>query len=209
MTKQKVGLILFWIGAIYAFVWGVLASISVGSAFRDSTMTELSQTMWAFTGFWHLFWAFSLPSGALVAGIGIMLYSGTRGSTLWKVGIGVFLAVVLGMVLANLGHIPPLFGVGGTLILLSFLGTLWFWAKERLGLEGASTTAADLKLAAYVFFLLAAWFTCGLGGQPFARALEEVPFTTPIHIMVLLVLGWLCLFLSHYKSSQQRGSEGP
>ncbi len=209
MTKQKVGLILFWIGAIYAFVWGVLASISVGSAFRASTIDELSQTVWAFTGFWHLSWAFSPPFGALVAGIGILLYSGARGSTVWKFGTGMFLGVFFGMVLTAVGHLPPLFGFGGALILLFFLGSLWFWTKERMALEGSSTTAADLKLAAYVFFLIAAWFMCGVGSQPFMKALEEVPSQTPLHIMVFLVLGWLCLFLSHYRTGQQRGPEGP
>jgi len=208
MTKQKVGLILFWVGAIYAFVWGVLASIGVGSAMRALTMAELSQTIWAFDGPWLRLWVFSPSLGALVAGIGVLLHAGARGATVWKYGIGVSLAVFLAMALTSIGHVPPLFGVGGTLILLSFLGSLWFWAKERMAVEGAPTTTADLKLAAYTLFLIAAWFICGIASQPFLRSLEEVPVQTPINVMVFLVLGWLCLFLSHYMSAQQRGSEG-
>jgi len=203
MTKQKVGLVLFWIAVIWAFLWGVLASFSVGSAFRGLTMDEVNQTMWAFTGPWYLLWAFGVPLGALVAGIGILLYSSTKGSTVWKYGIGIALAVSIGMAIGFLGHIPPLFGIGGTLILLFFMGILWLWAKERMALKDSSTTAADLKLVGYVFMLIAAWFICGIASQPFMKAFEGEAPTTPIHVMVYLVLGWLFLFLSHYKSRKQ------
>ncbi len=33
MTKQTVGLILFWIGALWAVLWGAVVSIFLGSAF--------------------------------------------------------------------------------------------------------------------------------------------------------------------------------
>lgn len=206
MTKQKVGLVLFWIAVIWTFLWGVLGSVFVGSAFRNLTMDEVNQTMWAFAGPWYLLWAFGAPLGALVAGIGLLLYSGAKGSTVWKYGIGIFLAIIIGMTIGSLGHIPPLFGIGGTLILLLFLGILWLWAKERMALKDASATAADFKLVGYVFMLIAAWYICGIAGQPFLKALEGTPTASPIHVMILLVLGWLFLFLSHYKSYKQQVS---
>jgi len=42
------------------------------------------------------------------------------------------------MAIGLLGHIPPLFGIGGTLILLFFIGILWLWAKERIALKGVN-----------------------------------------------------------------------
>jgi len=45
----------------------------------------------------------------------------------------------------EMGYFPPFFGIGGALILLSFFGILWLWAKERMALKGSSTAAADLK----------------------------------------------------------------
>ena len=203
MTKQKVGLGLFWIGVIWAILWGVVIGwIFVGPAYRNLSMVELNQTIWGFPGFGTILWVLGVPLGALVAGIGLLLYSGAKGSTVWKFGIGILLAVVIGIVIQHLGHFPPLFGIGGTLILLFFIGILWLWAKERMALKGSSTTAADLKLVGYVFMLIAAWFVCGIASQPFLKALEgEVP-TSPVHIMIFLVLGWLFLFLSHYKSAQ-------
>jgi len=102
-----------------------------------------------------------------------------------------------------LGHMPPLFGIGGTLILLFFFGILWFWAKERMALKDSFKTAADFKLVGYVFLLLAAWFTCGQTSMPFLKAFEAVPTPSPIYIMIYWVLGWLFLFLSHYKLRKQ------
>ncbi len=173
MTKQKVGLVLFWIAVIWAIGWGVLASVFVDSAFRNLTMDELNQTMWASQGTWTMIWGlFGVPLAAIVAIIGILLYSDAKGLTVLKYGIGIFLAVFAGMTAGYLGHIPPLFGIGGTLILLFFIGILWLWAKERMAMKEISQTAADLKLAGYVFMLIAAWFICGMGSQPFLKALE-------------------------------------
>jgi hypothetical protein len=208
MTKQKVGLVIFWIAVIWAILWGVVIGFtSVGPAFRNLTLEEVSQTIWATTGPLFLLWGIGAPLGAIVAGIGILLYSGAKGSTVWKFGIGTFLGFVIAMAITNmqLGHFPPLFGIGGTLILLSFIGILWLWAKERMALKGSSTTAADFKLVGYVFMLIAAWFVCGLAGQQFAKAFEGEVLTSPVHVIVFLVLGWLFLFLSHYKSRKQQG----
>ena len=80
MTKQKVGLVLFWIAVIWAIAWGVVGSIISGITARNVvTMEELNQTMWAFMGPVHMCWGiFGVPVGALVAMIGILLYSGQR-----------------------------------------------------------------------------------------------------------------------------------
>jgi len=205
MTKQKVGLVLFWIAVIWAILWGVIGSVFVGSAFRNLTMDELNLTMWAYQGPWNMIWGLlGVPLAAIVAIIGILLYSGAKGSTVWKFGIGIiFLGIIIAMAVGFLGHIPLLFGIGGTLILLFFIGILWLWAKERKDLKDASATAADLKLVGYVFMLIAAWFICGIASQPFLKALEGEATTTPILVMIFLVLGWLFLFLGHRKSLKQ------
>ena len=203
MMKQKEGRALLWIAVIWAILWGVIGSVALSSSFRNLTMDEVNQTMWAVTGPWFLLWAYGVPLAALVAGIGALLYSGAKGSTIWKSGIGIFLGIIIAMASTFLGHIPPLFGIGGTLILLFFIGILWLWAKERMALKDASPSAADLKLVGYVFMLIAAWFICGIASIPFLKALEGEAQSTPLHVMILLVLGWLFLFLGHYKSRQQ------
>ena len=162
MAKQKVGLVLFWIGFIWAILWGVVIGfIFVNPTMNALTPAELSQSIWAMTGPLFMLWGvLGATLGAIVAGIGLLLYSGAKASTVWKFGIGIFLAYIIAMfIIPQLGHFPLLFGIGGTLILLFFMGILWLWAKERMALKGSSTTATDFKLVGYVFFLLAAWFT--------------------------------------------------
>ena len=204
MTKQKVGLILFWIAVVWVISWGVIGSIFVGTADRNLTMDELNLTMWAVTGPWFLIWGiFGVPVGALVAFIGMLLHSGAKGLTVMKYGIGSFLALAFSMSIGLIGHIPPVFGLGGTLILLCFFGILWFWTKERMALSETSDAGANLKLAGYVFFLMAAWFTCGIASLPFLKAFEGEAPTTPLHIMVLFVVGWVFLFLGFYKARKQ------
>jgi len=88
------------------------------------------------------------------------------------------------------------------LVLAFFLGILWFWAKKRTILEGPAKTAADFQLTSYVFFLITAWFLCKALGTPYMKALEGEPLESPVSIIVYLVLGWLFLFLSHWKSAQ-------
>jgi hypothetical protein len=204
MNKQKLGMILFWIGVLWAILGGVIGGISASSIMNSLTMAELNQTNWAIDGPVFLLYSLSPILGALVAGIGVLLHSGAKGSTVWIFGIGIVLAVVLAVMITEMGYFPPLFGIGGALILLSFFGILWLWAKERMALKGSSTAAADLKLFGYVFMVIAAWFTCGIGSQPFLKSFDAEGPGNPMTVMIFLVLGWFFLFLSHYLSRVQQ-----
>jgi hypothetical protein len=204
MTKQKVGLLLFWIGVIYAFLWGaVIGWVVVAPAYHNLSIDELNQTIWALTGIGTFLWGFGVPLGAALAGIGALLHSDAKGSTIWIFGIGIVLSVFIICSLQMMNHFPPLFGIGGTLMLLAFTGIVWLWMKERLALKGASAIAADLRLVGYVFFLVGVWFVCQIASMRFNILAEEPP-TTPPHVIIFFVLGWFFLFLSHYKSHNKR-----
>jgi hypothetical protein len=71
MTKHKVGLVLFWIGFIWAIAWGsVLGFASVNPTFNSLTPDELSQSIWAMTGPLIMIWGlFGATLGAIIAGI--------------------------------------------------------------------------------------------------------------------------------------------
>ncbi len=207
MKRQKVGLVLFWIGVIWAVLWGVIGSFYMNSVLHTLTFEELNQTMWALTGPLQMLYGFSIPLGPLVAIVGLLIYSGAKGSTVWKFGIGILLALIIVMPIQLMGHFPPLFGIGGTLIMLLFIGIWWLWAKERMALKGSSTTAADFKLVGYVFMLTATWYTCTAASWPFYEAWEGQTPYSPINIMIFFVLGWLFFFLSHYKSRQSKSME--
>jgi len=87
MNKQKFGMVLFWIGVLWAILGGVIGGISASSVMNSLTMTELNQTIWAINGPVFLLYSLSPILGALVAGIGVLLHSGAKGSTVWIFGI--------------------------------------------------------------------------------------------------------------------------
>jgi len=202
MNRQKIGMILFWVGFFWAVIGGVVGGVSASSVMNSLTMAELNQSVWAMDGAVFLLYSLSPILGALVAGIGVLLYSGAKGLTIWVFGIGIVLAVVAAVMVTEMGYFPPLFGIGGSLILLFTFGIYWIWAKERTALQGSST-AADLKLAGYTFMLIATWFTCGIGSQPFLKSFDGEGPGNPMTAMIFFVLGWLFLFLSHFISRRQ------
>lgn len=202
MKKEKIGLIIFSISAVYMIVLGWLGSWWITAALRDLTLAQINETIWAMDSAVFLLWALSVPLGALFAGVGILLYTGSKGSRIWLFGIGVFLIILLVQLLQINNHYPPIFGIGGGLILASFLGILWYWAKQRTTLEGDAKTGADFQLVGYVFFLTAMWYLCGeFGGQHWEAFSSSEP-SSPVSIIIYLVLGWLFHLLGHYKSTQ-------
>jgi len=185
------------IGMAFVAGWGW-----VEPALRNLSPAQYSETIWTFDGALFLLWAISVPLGSILAGVGILLYVQAKGARIWLFGIGVFLILIIVERLLPSGHFPPLFGVGGGLILAFFLAILWFWAKKRTILKGPARTAADFQLTSYVFFLITAWYLCKALGTPFMKVFEGEPPESPVSIIAYLVLGWLFLFLSHYKSAQ-------
>jgi len=203
VNAKRAGLTLFWIGSVYMVGMGLVASwVGVEPALRDLSPAQYGETVWRFDGVLFLLWALSIPLGSILAGVGVLLYVGARRPSIWLFGMGVFLVLIVVETLLPSRHFPPLFGVGGGLILAFYLGILWFWARKRKLLEGAAKTAADYQLTAYTFFLITAWFLCKAHGTPYLKALEDQPLESPISVMVYLVLGWLFLFLSHYRMAR-------
>jgi len=206
MTKQKVGLVIFWISVIWMILWVTLGGVIKMPLMRSLTTEEINRTIWGFTGSLSLLYGIAFPLGAIAAGVGILLYADVKGLIVWKVGTGLFITFFIAFVTLILNiYSPVLFGIGGSLILLSFIGILWLWAKERKALKGLSTATADFRLIGYVFMLMAAWFLCGKAAEGFVKALEGLPTMSMMIILIFLALGWVFLFLSHYKSRQSQG----
>ena len=200
MNKQKLGLTLFWIGTIY-----MLIAAGIGGWGDPPIVVRVSQTLGQ-TAFF--LWAFSVPIGLILAGIGALLYVGAKGSRIAFFGVGMVLIVflvdlVLRMYLVKTdSHWHSAFGIGGALILIMFAGLLWLWAKKRRTLEADEKAVADFQLVGYGFFLLASWFICGAFGAQFSQGMTSFTPRSPLNIMIYLVLGWLFLLISHYKAVQ-------
>jgi hypothetical protein len=206
--SQKIGLAVFWVGAVYMFVVGFLSSWWFVPAIREVGFNNLSVS-----GGVSLFWGISAPLGAMLAAIGAGLYA--------RAGRRVTIVLVLGSVgviaLAAMWPVrtvvPALFGIDGGLITLFFLGLVWNWARSRGSLAGSQQLGSDLTMAGHVFFLFAMWFLCGLLGAPVftlrPELLEEYGTLSSAANMgslvsVFLVLGWGFTYFGHRTSLRAR-----
>ena len=201
MKKQKIGIAIFIIGVLLMIIMSGIASWSVSPTFRNLSMEEVNKTIWVIPGFLFFLWAFSVPVGAILASIGMLIYGGVKSSRIWLIGIAIFLVSFLIIFLPKENHYPFLFGIGGCLILLFFFGIFWLWGKKRFTLKGSEKVVADFQLIGYVFLLIAMWFSCGALSRPHMKALADVT-SSPIDIMIFFVLASLFLFLSHYKAAR-------
>ncbi len=113
MKTKKTGLIIFLIGASYMRVMGWLASWLITPALRNLSPAQYSETIWTFDGALFWIWAFSVPLGSILAGVGMLLYVQAKGARIWLFGIGVLLILLLTQILLPSAHFPPLFGVWG------------------------------------------------------------------------------------------------
>ncbi|KYK24802.1 hypothetical protein AYK26_02895 [Euryarchaeota archaeon SM23-78] len=197
MSKQKTGLVLFWIGIVYMILMAGVCGWG-----EPSIVASLSQTLGSFFFF---LWGFSVPLGAVLSGIGLMLIVESKASRIALFGAGVLVLVVVlelflrTMLLRTDMHFPWFFGAGGGIILLLFLGVAWFWLKKRKNLKGEAGVSADYQLIGYVFFLITSWYMCEAFGARFIASLETFTPKSPMNIMMYLLLGWLFMFLSQYK----------
>ena len=151
---------------------------------------------------------FIYPLGGIICRCGHVAVTGSKGSRIWLFGIGIFLITLVVQLLPINNHYPPIFSIGGGLILASFSGILWYWAKRHTILEGDAQAGADLQLVDYVFFLIAMWYLCGeLGGQFW----EAIPKPTKRFVLnCWKSAGWMLLFrcLQEYSNPMQECPQG-
>ena len=196
-SRPRVPQILFWIGALFTFVLAGVAGWDIANVYRLSTWDEASASIWFVPGPVFLLWAFSVPLGVAVAYMGVLLDGKRRGAILMAVALFVVSAFIV--MLQRVPHFPPLFGIGGALIIILFFALLWFWMQRRPSLEGKEARAADFQLLGYISLINAAWFSCGALSAPHQLAFVDRDPATPLHIMVFFVVGWAFLALHHYQ----------
>ena len=181
---------------------GLVITFWAKAAYRDLALEQVSETAWAYGGPLLGLWGSAVPMGAIIAGVGMLLYVQAKRAHVWLYGIGVFAALLADIlskrILPTLSHSPPLFGAGGALIMASFLAILWLWATRRAKLDGPERTVANLQLVGYTFLSIAMWYLCGDLSRPYQRALADLPLGSLVPTIAYLVLGWLFLILSHY-----------
>ena len=78
MKNQNFSLSLFWIGLLIAVAFAGIIGRSLYQNLRTLTIEELDTTIWAMNGPVFMLWAFSVPLGSLLAGIGAFIYVKTK-----------------------------------------------------------------------------------------------------------------------------------
>jgi hypothetical protein len=208
-TSRKAGWVIFGIGALYLLLMGWLSSWWVVPVIRQTGLEGLPGAAFFYV------WQLAAPIGALLVAIGAA-YVGRVERSRKAVIIGGSLVVVVWL-FVSMGAIkqviPPIFGIGGGLISLAFLGALWDWARSRPGLSSAARTGTDFGMAGQVFYLIAAWYLCGLLGAPTFllrpdQAMTIIPENNAISlgttILICMTLGSVFTFLSRRVAQQDR-----
>jgi hypothetical protein len=208
-TSQKAGWWIYGFGALYMLLIGWLLSWWVVPTIRQSGLEGLPGSMF------FLFWQLAAPLGALLVAIGAAFIGRVERSRI-AVIIGGSLVVVMWSIFsmgAFTKVISPIFGIGGGLITLAFLGALWDWARSRPRLSKVTQKGADLGMAGFVFYLIATWYLCGLLGAPTfllrpELALTILPENSAISlgttILICMTLGSVFSFLSHRVTLQAK-----
>jgi len=206
MKRQRLALVLFWIGLLIAVAFAGILGRSLYHNLRTLTMEELDATIWAQGGPLFLLWALSVTLGSLLAGIGAFVYVKSKPIFPWLTGFGILGAVLAMVMVWSRVYSSRLFGIGGIIILVSFFAIVWVWMKKHAALDIEERIAGSFKLIGYLFWVNASWFLCGETAKMHLKAFEGSPAPSPIEIMVFLVLGWLFVLIGDYKEMRLKTS---
>lgn len=93
----------------------------------------------------------------------------------------------------------------GSVTTIIFFATVWYWMKYNELENGEMRKAAKWMITGYSILLMASWFTCGMVANPgYALRPEKAnyEFAIPIAylVMILLLLGFTCLFIGQRKA---------
>lgn len=209
MSIRKIGLFIFWIGALYMFGVGFVFSWWIVPAIREVGFNNIS-----FPGVLTIVWSISAPLGAVLVAVGATLHAEVERLRILLLIIGSLIIFALPALLQPNNPVPILFGINGGLITVFFIGIFWNWAKSRPALDGKCKTGSDLQMVGYIFFLMAAWWLCGLLGAPTFTIRPEllVKYKTINSavsmgslISILLTLGWGFTFFGQKLFMQEKG----
>jgi len=144
---------------------------------------------------------FPLGAGITIVGAGI-LSDANRKRIWWYAWLIILVALIISIIpkIFKNEYSQGYYGISCIIITVLFLLFSWFWSRNRHKLDAKSQIAADLKMAGYLFFLLASWQFCSLWEMPIFLSVPEktIQFhTLPLAIrqtkliMVLFIIGWI------------------
>lgn len=203
IMKQKIGLVMIWIGVLGLIFNYILQWIS-SPIYRTNTPEELNGTTWATDGFLFTFNGALTFIGLGCSIIGILLYSARKGSLFWLWGFVPFIAFGFLSTWHPTKDIAALFGIGGGIITLSYFGVLWTWVKTHNTFEGTEKKGKHIQLCGYSFLYITALFLCMYTGTPKLPGLANIPIVSSQSIIISFTLGFALLSIGHYLTGQKK-----
>ncbi len=205
--KGKVwGLILFWVGSALMIILGWLYSWWMVPGIAAAGTSAMS-------GFTGTLWGMAVPLGGVIAVLGASAYSRENRARVIITPIALFVLLFLLGLLPSFNSVPsPIFGIGGGLVVLAFMGIVWNWIKTRSKLSRGERIGADLKILGYLCFLFTAWFLCGLLGAPTFllspelnsqySSIESAVKMAVYNVFIPFVVGWILVSVGHLISGK-------
>ena len=168
-----------------------------------------------------LLWSLSVPLGGILLIVGAAQVAGVGRAANALIACAAVLSLAWFVWLvagpSPRAEVPAaLFGVAGGLIVVSFIGATWAWAKRRPSLVGRQRVAADLRLCGLAFHLFAAWYLCGLLGAPVFLLRPAVAATSfagdrvvllASTVVVCLAIGWVLQCAASLLEQRRSASE--
>ncbi|MCD4681251.1 MAG: hypothetical protein K8S00_12775 [Bacteroidales bacterium] len=207
MRSKKIGITILIIGILYMLIISWLISWWYVPDYRNLGPEFISGLSWYTSISFSIIRALSAPLGSMLVIVGFALsVKVEKNRTLFFVFGSIILLFWLGMWYVTLIN-SKIYGIGGGIIICSFLLSVWSWAKKRHTLEERNRLASDIRIISHLFFLIAAWDLCGLLGSPLFGLRPEImiefktqqwAYTMGAKIMICLALGWIFLAISQY-----------
>ena len=215
MKKKNIGLIILLVGFILMITSVIVGKILVPTI-KDIGFIEYLKSNGSKSLIMFNLFAVGFPLGAGLMLLGSVLYSRAGKATIAGYILLIVFAALIMIFVSNMAgskHSPVFFGIGGSVILLLFFFLAVSWGKTRHRLDFFAKRAGDYRMAGYLFFVIASWQICGLGGIPFFtlypdkmelfRTLPYAISQTKL-IMVLLIIAWGFTLLGCYKQTNPK-----
>ena len=199
MKLKKAGIVIIVISMLYLILISWLASWWYVPDYRTLGPGFISGSSWYTSLAFNIIWSVSLPLGAILMVLGFALYIRIeRNRVLFYIIAGLIILFWLGMWYVS-SITSALFGIGGGIIIICFSFSVWNWAKKRPHLNRINRLAADIRLLGYLFFVISAWYLCGLLGTPMFGLRPEImlmfktqygAYTLAAKVMICLMGGY-------------------
>lgn len=149
------------------------------------------------------------PIGAGISVVGAAILSDASRKRIWWYAWLILLsAVIMSIIPVVFGseHSLNYYSICGIIVIILFLLFSWFWSRNRHKIDDKSQIAEDLKMAGYLFFLLASWETFRLVSFPVfslypekIMAFKTLPYAIAQSklILALFVTAWLFTFIGY------------